>query len=116
MQTLRQVRDGVPWREAAVAAFPTGSFGNGAAMRIAQLGAYFVGDLDRAVSEAITASEVTHAHPEGIGGGVLVAVATAFVAQARLDGRAPEAGEVLDAVGRYERREALPGWVGSPSV
>lgn len=105
VQVLHQIRDGVAWQQATVAAFPTGSYGNGAAMRIAPLGAYFAGDLDRAAEQAIRASEVTHAHPEGIAGAVVVAVATSFVAQARLDGVTPSAGEVLDAVGPY----LLPG-------
>lgn len=101
VQVLHQIRDGVPWRQATVAAFPTGSYGNGAAMRVAPLGAYFAGDLDRAAGQAIRASEVTHAHPEGIAGGVLVAVATAFVTGALIAGVRPEPAQVLDSVEPY---------------
>lgn len=105
VQVLHQIRDGVPWRQATVAAFPTGTYGNGAAMRIAPLGAHFAGDLDRAAEQAIRASEVTHAHPEGIAGAVVIAVATSFVAQRRVEGIVPTPGEVIDAVGPY----LLPG-------
>ncbi|MGW2092878.1 ADP-ribosylglycohydrolase family protein [Promicromonospora sukumoe] len=105
VQVLHQIRDGVPWRQATVAAFPAGSFGNGAAMRVAPLGAYFAGDLDRVAEQAIRASEVTHAHPEGIAGAVVVAVATAFVAGARSAQVRPEPGQVLDSVEPY----LLPG-------
>ncbi|MFE7508851.1 ADP-ribosylglycohydrolase family protein [Promicromonospora sp. NPDC057488] len=105
VQVLHQIRDGVPWQRATVAAFPTGSYGNGAAMRVAPLGAYFAGDLDRAAEQAIRASEVTHAHAEGIAGGVVVAVATAFVAGAAINGIRPEPKEVLDSVEPY----LLPG-------
>ncbi|MBO0609859.1 ADP-ribosylglycohydrolase family protein [Myceligenerans salitolerans] len=105
VQVLHQIRDGVPWQQATVAAFPTGSYGNGAAMRIAPLGAYFAGDLDRVAEQAIRASEVTHAHPEGIAGAVVTAVASSYVAQSRLVGVVPTPGGVLDAVGRY----LLPG-------
>ncbi|WP_454857872.1 ADP-ribosylglycohydrolase family protein [Promicromonospora soli] len=105
VQVLHQIRDGIPWQKAAVAAFPTGSFGNGAAMRVAPLGAYFAGDLDRAVEQAIRASEVTHAHPEGIAGAVVVAVATAFVAGASIAHTSPEPEEILDSVEPY----LLPG-------
>ncbi|GAA1871085.1 ADP-ribosylglycohydrolase family protein [Myceligenerans crystallogenes] len=105
VQVLHQIRDGVRWKQAAVAAFPTGSYGNGAAMRIAPLGAYHAGELNRTAEQAIRASEVTHAHPEGIAGAVVVAVAASFVARARIDGVVPTPGDVLDVVGRY----LLPG-------
>lgn len=101
VQVLHQIRDGVPWQKATVAAFPAGSFGNGAAMRIPPLGAYFAGDLDRAAGQAIRASEVTHAHPEGIAGAVVVAVATAFVAGATIAHVIPKPDEVLDSVEPY---------------
>jgi ADP-ribosylglycohydrolase len=46
---LHRIRDGVPWRQAAGEVFDgTGSCGNGAAMRVAPLGAWFFDDLDRA--------------------------------------------------------------------
>ena len=52
----------------------------------------------RAVAEAVASAEVTHAHPEGIAGAVAVAVAAALAADARLSGRRPAAGPLLDAV------------------
>jgi ADP-ribosylglycohydrolase len=70
-------------------------------MRIAPLGAYFAGDLDRAAEQAIRAAEVTHAHPEGIAGAVVVAVATAFVTGAWIGHVLPEPEEVLDSVEPY---------------
>ena len=76
---IRAFGMGVPWQEAAPAMFfGTGSYGNGAAMRIAPLGAYFADDVDAVVEHARRASEVTHAHPEGIAGGIAVAVAAAL--------------------------------------
>lgn len=57
-----------------------GSLGNGAAMRAAPLGAWFRRDPEVAAAQAVLASEVTHAHPEGIAGGVAVAVAAALAA------------------------------------
>ncbi len=56
----------------------TGSMGNGGAMRVAPVGAWFADDLDRCVHQATTATRVTHRNPEGIAGGVAVAVATAL--------------------------------------
>lgn len=55
-----------------------GSLGNGSAMRVAPLGAWFHADLARVVEQATRSAEVTHAHPEGIAGAVAVAVAAAL--------------------------------------
>lgn len=96
---LRKIRQGTPWKEAAGSAFNgQGSCGNGAAMRIAPLGAYFADDPKTVTAQAIRASEVTHQHPEGIAGGVAVAHAAAIAAKARLTGVAPRdlLGSVLD--------------------
>jgi ADP-ribosylglycohydrolase len=88
---LRKIRQGTPWKEAAGSAFDgQGSCGNGAAMRIAPLGAYFADDPETLTEKAIHASEVTHQHPEGIAGGVAVAHAAAIAAKARLTGTQPE--------------------------
>ncbi|MCA9075510.1 MAG: ADP-ribosylglycohydrolase family protein [Planctomycetaceae bacterium] len=79
---LPEVRDGRPWREAAGSLFDgSGSFGNGAAMRVAPLGAFFADDLEMTAEQARLSAEVTHAHPEGIAGGIAVAVATAVAVQ-----------------------------------
>ncbi|WOX22085.1 ADP-ribosylglycohydrolase family protein [Streptomyces solicathayae] len=66
------------WRTLAPTLFEGGSLGNGAAMRVAPLGAWFSADLDLVVEQARLSAEVTHAHPEGIAGAVAVAVAAAL--------------------------------------
>jgi ADP-ribosylglycohydrolase len=96
---LRQIRQGVAWRDAAGAAFGgQGSMGNGAAMRVAPLGAFHAGDSRAAALQAMRSAEVTHAHPEAILGAVAVAVAAAEVGWARLTRHRPEPAELLDAV------------------
>lgn len=60
-----------------------GSFGNGSAMRVAPLGAYFADDYTAVVREATKSAEVTHRHAEGIAGGIAIAVAAAFAWQNR---------------------------------
>ncbi|WP_234293571.1 ADP-ribosylglycohydrolase family protein, partial [Nocardia jinanensis] len=75
-----------------------GSRGNGAAMRVAPLGACYAGDPERAVAEAIRSAEVTHMHPEGIAGAVAVALAAARAAHARLSGTRPSPTEFIDSV------------------
>jgi ADP-ribosylglycohydrolase len=89
-EMLRQIRDGLPWPIAAAAAFDgQGSAGNGAAMRAAPLGAWHADSLAHAAAQGARAAEVTHAHPEGIAGGVAVTVAAAAAAAGRLDGLRP---------------------------
>ncbi len=78
---LREIGEGVPWQKAAGDAFyGQGSMGNGAAMRVAPLGAWFAEDLSRVVSEALASAAPTHAHADGGAGAVAVAVATAVAA------------------------------------
>ena len=60
-----------------------GSFGNGAAMRVAPLGAFFADDLETAASQAFDSAIVTHAHPEAAAGAVAVAVGAALAWQDR---------------------------------
>lgn len=96
---LRQIREGVPWREAAAGAFGgQGSMGNGAAMRVAPLGAFHAGDSATAALQAMRSAEVTHAHPEAILGAVAVAVAAAEVGHARLTGHRPDPDELFNVV------------------
>ncbi|MBM2622338.1 ADP-ribosylglycohydrolase family protein [Actinoplanes sp. LDG1-06] len=87
---LREIREGLPWPIAAAAAFDgEGSAGNGAAMRAAPLGAWHADSLAHAAAQGARAAEVTHAHAEGIAGGVAVTVAAAVAAAGRLDGQRP---------------------------
>ncbi len=72
------------WRQAAAQLFGgEGSCGNGAAMRVAPIGAYFYEDLQQVVRQARLSAEITHAHPDGIAGAVAVALAAALVLRGR---------------------------------
>ncbi len=75
---LKRVLDGEDWRTANKAIFPEGSFGNGAAMRAAPIGLYYHRDMAALAKAAELAASITHAHPLGIEGGVLIARATAL--------------------------------------
>ncbi|HUR09713.1 MAG TPA: ADP-ribosylglycohydrolase family protein [Nonomuraea sp.] len=78
---LRLVREGGDWRTLATALFDgKGSWGNGAAMRVAPLGAWFGDDLPQVVRQARASAEVTHTHSEAVAGAVAVAIATAVAA------------------------------------
>ncbi len=84
---LRLVAHGTPWQKASRSVFPDGSFGNGAAMRAAPLGLFFPAEEQRKVlvEAARLASSITHAHPLGMEGGVLLAVATALALEDDVD-------------------------------
>ena len=79
--SLSRISAGHDWRGVVTQPYGgKGSLGNGAAMRVGPLGAYFADDLPRLVSEATLSAAVTHAHPEGQAGAVAVALAAAFAA------------------------------------
>jgi ADP-ribosylglycohydrolase len=81
---LQAIARGVPWSKASREAFDgEGSMGNGGAMRVAPVGAYYANDLDQVVTAARASAEVTHAHREGQAGAVAVAVAAAVAWQNR---------------------------------
>lgn len=78
-QILMDIGARVSWRYAARSAFDgQGSMGNGGAMRVAPVGAYFADDYAETARQARLSAEVTHAHPEGIAGAIAVAVAAAW--------------------------------------
>ncbi len=81
---LREINAGAKWRETAANAFGgQGSMGNGGAMRVAPLGAYFADDLARCADAARDSALVTHTHPEGVAGTIAVAVGAAMAWQLR---------------------------------
>jgi len=83
---LERIEDGVDPREAAVAYFPTGSYGNGAAMRVAPVGLRFRGDVEALLAQARASALPTHAHALGVEGAVLLARAVGLlVAAERFD-------------------------------
>jgi ADP-ribosylglycohydrolase len=60
-----------PWGAGAAGA----SFGNGAAMRVAPVGAHFADEEDLLLAEATRRGRIAHAHPLGIAGAVAQAAA-----------------------------------------
>lgn len=100
---LRAILSGKDWQQAAASAFSgTGSMGNGGAMRVAPLGAYFADDLDTSLrGEAVLSAAVTHAHAEGKAGAIAIAVAAAVAWQLRDRPKEEAAAEMLQEV--YDR-------------
>ncbi|PRH80616.1 hypothetical protein C6N75_03195 [Streptomyces solincola] len=102
---LRLVREGGDWRELAAALFNgQGSWGNGAAMRIAPLGAWYADDPEQATHQAEISSYTTHQHREAVVGCMAVAAAAALAA--RPEGP-PTPEELLDGVVALVPRSAV---------
>lgn len=96
LQLLKMVT-GINWRVTSRSAFSNqGSLGNGSAMRVAPVGAWFADDLDRVAEEARASSEVTHLHPGGVAGAIATAVAAAMAWRLRGKSAADAAGEFFD--------------------
>jgi ADP-ribosylglycohydrolase len=78
---LRRIGEGESWQAVTTGQFGgQGSYGNGAAMRVAPLGAWFRDDLTAVVEQARLSAVTTHAHTEAVAGAVAVAVAAALAA------------------------------------
>ncbi|HEX6257353.1 MAG TPA: ADP-ribosylglycohydrolase family protein [Euzebyales bacterium] len=108
-------RHGHDVESAATAVFPDGSFGNGAAMRVAPVGLLWAGRPAELTAAAVRSAQVTHAHPVGIDGAVVVAHAVALAAAdrrfalsdlARLPTDTTELGEGLAAAAQVDRDTA----------
>jgi ADP-ribosylglycohydrolase len=96
---LPRVRNGGLWREIAPAMFgEQGSFGNGAAMRVAPIGAYFADDLDAVVEQARLSAVVTHAHPEAMAGAIAAACAAAWAWRLRKADPRPTRAEFINHI------------------
>ncbi|MER5740890.1 ADP-ribosylglycohydrolase family protein [Streptomyces sp. NPDC002262] len=95
---LRRIGAGEPWREVVPGQFGgQGSWGNGAAMRVAPLGAWHAHDLDTAAEQAARQAVVSHHHPEAVAGAVAVALAAAPAARGR-GAPAPDRPDFLRAI------------------
>lgn len=75
-----EMRHGRRWEDAARELFGgAGSFGNGAAMRVAPIGLLHYQDPKRAAEVARAAAQITHMHPVGQDGAGVVAAAVAEI-------------------------------------
>jgi poly(ADP-ribose) glycohydrolase ARH3 len=81
-QVFRLMERGVPWNQAGRALFGgSGSFGNGAAMRVAPAALLAFRDLEQVAWLARQTAVITHAHELGLEGAVLQASAIALILQ-----------------------------------
>lgn len=119
---MREIVSGAKWQDTAANAFGgQGSMGNGSAMRVAPLGAYFADNLERCAEEARASSVVTHTHPEGVAAAIAVAIAAAMAWDLRESKTSGRAGILFDAVLRHTpeskvRRGILMASVTPPEI
>ena len=84
---LKRLRAGEQWEDASRAVFGgAGSYGNGAAMRIAPVGLFYYDDLNQLREIAYQSSQITHAHELGKEGAALQAIAIALALRGERNG------------------------------
>jgi len=80
---FRWIKSGVAWNEAAKRLFGgAGSYGNGAAMRVAPVGVFYYDDPEKLRSVAYGQSRITHVHELGMEGAAIQACAVALAVDA----------------------------------
>ncbi|MFE4975609.1 ADP-ribosylglycohydrolase family protein [Kitasatospora sp. NPDC056651] len=88
---LRLIREGGDAKALAAGLFDgQGSYGNGAAMRVAPLGAAYAEDPAAVVRPAADTALITHTHPQAVDGAIAVAVAAAYAARSRTRPMTPD--------------------------
>jgi poly(ADP-ribose) glycohydrolase ARH3 len=82
---FKWIKSGVPWNEASRKLFSgVGSFGNGAAMRIAPVGLFYHDEPEELRRVACESSEITHAHELGKEGAAILAYTISLAVNATL--------------------------------
>ena len=78
-RVFRMIKSGIAWNEAAKQLYGgMGSFGNGAAMRVAPVGLFYYDDAEKLREIAYKSAEITHTHMLGKEGAALQAYAVAL--------------------------------------
>jgi poly(ADP-ribose) glycohydrolase ARH3 len=105
-EVVRLWGEGVPVGDAATTPFPEGSFGNGAAMRVAPVGVLWAHDPGALAAAARRSALVTHAHPVGVEAAVIQARAAGL---ATVRGRfgPEELAELAELAGTHDLAEGL---------
>ncbi len=115
IKILGAIRDGAPWQHATRAhGLPGGSYGNGAAMRVAPVALAFYRDPDAMVRAAAQQAAITgHTHPIGRIGACIQAIAVRWAIKSGEQGAQLDPGSFLKNLklaGPQEFLDAL-GWI-----
>lgn len=92
---MERLAAGIGWDQAG-----TDSFGNGGAMRVGVLGAFYADDLDACEQAALDQCRITHHHPQGLAGAVAQALAVSLACQLGAHGNRPEKAVFLEAIAK----------------
>lgn len=104
---LDAMEDGRDYRQVAELHFPGGSFGNGAAMRVAPVGLLFRDNHGRLWDQAKRSALPTHLHPLGIEGAQVLALAVALSSSMERFDRAGYFDELVKACESGEFRSQI---------
>jgi poly(ADP-ribose) glycohydrolase ARH3 len=104
---LEAMEAGRDHRRVAEQYFPGGSYGNGAAMRVAPVGLLYRDDRRRLAEQARLSALPTHIHPLGIEGAKLLALAVALASQLPRFEPAAFFGDLLPACESAEYRSRI---------
>ncbi len=106
-RVFKWIKSGVAWNEASKRLFGgAGSYGNGAAMRVAPVGILYHDDPKPLRSVACSQSQITHAHELGKEGAALQAYAVAMALNAHPSSKL-ETSTFLGELKDFTRSEAL---------
>jgi poly(ADP-ribose) glycohydrolase ARH3 len=104
---LEALREGADYRRTGTMLFAGGSYGNGAAMRIAPVGLVFGhGNAQLLRQKVFEAVRCTHVHPEALDGAMVQALAVGLMASAER-GCLPEPGGFADRLRELCRTDRL---------
>jgi poly(ADP-ribose) glycohydrolase ARH3 len=82
---FNMIKAGMNWKKAAEKIYPGGSYGNGAAMRVAPIGLFYYDNKSRLNQIAYWSSRITHTHPWGMEGAALQAFTVALAVKIKTD-------------------------------
>ncbi len=88
----------------------SGSHGNGAAMRVSPLGAWFSDDVELTIKQAALSAEITHTHPEAQMGAIAIALAAGWAWRCKSEGPEELIPWVIANIDECEIRRRLE-WV-----
>ena len=104
-RVFRMIKSGVAWNEAAKQLYGgMGSFGNGAAMRVAPVGLVYYDNAEKLREIAYKSAEITHTHVLGKEGAALQAYAVALALKTPLEKFSPSS--FLDELMGFTRVDA----------
>lgn len=113
-RVLKRIRRGEGWEAASRAVYAEGSYGNGAAMRAPVLALFFATDRAGLLDAARASARITHAHPLGIDGALVIASAAHALLEGRSADEALKAAQATCSTPEMaERLKVVASWIGT---